>query len=316
ASQPPSRTGALAAVQTGDAAATPAGEAETVTFALPGDRVFPEGVACDPATGNFFVGSTEDGAVYRGNIGSGGAEAEVFLPAGGDGREAVTGLKVDDQGRLFVAGRMTGRVFVYDAVSGDLIQAFETPPTENTLINDIAMTEDAAYVTDSFRPVLFRIPLDAAGVGELEEWLDLDGTPIAYGDGFNLNGIAATPDGRSLLTVHYDRGELFRIDIEDQSVTQVDLGGASLETADGILLDGETLYVVLGGPGEIVPVTLSEDLTTGEVGEPFADPSFRNPTTLAACGDGRLLVVNSQLDMAGEGGAPELPFTVSSIAIP
>lgn len=290
----------------------------TIAFALPGGRVFPEGVACDPASGNFFVGSTEDGTVFRGNVRSGAAGAEVFLPPGADGRDAVTGLKVDERGRLFVAGRRTGRAFVYDATSGRLIKALRTPPSERTLINDVAVTDDAAYFTDSFRPTLFRVPLTANGVGEMEPWLDLTGTPIAYGTGFNLNGIAATPDGRFLLAVHYDAGDLYRIDTRTREVTRVDLGSrnGTLTTGDGILLDDQALYVVRGGPGEIVPVNLSADLTRGEVGEAFSHPSFRAPTTIAACGDGRLLVVNSQLNMEGGGGLPELPFTVSSIPIP
>ena len=44
----------------------PAGEqgTETESFALPGEAVYPEGVAYDPSTGGFFIGSTRDGAVY------------------------------------------------------------------------------------------------------------------------------------------------------------------------------------------------------------------------------------------------------------
>lgn len=311
------QAGTAGAGQSGEATpGTPTVAGAATTFALPGEEVFPEGVTCDPASGNFFVGSTADGTIYRGNVRSSAGAAAVFLPGGADGREAVTGLKLDGRGRLFAAGRRTGRAFVYDATSGDLIKAFETPQAESTLINDVAVTTDAAYFTDSFRPILFRVPLTEDEVGEMEPWLDLRGTAIAYGSGFNLNGIAATPDGRFLLTVHYDAGELYRIDTEDKTVTRVDLGGETLPTADGILLDGQTLYVVLGGPEEIVPVSLSEDLARGEVGDGFADPSFRDPTTIAASGDGRLLVVNSQLAMEGGGGAPELPFTVSIIPIP
>ena len=67
--------------------------------------------------------------------------------------------------------------------------------------------------------------------------------------------------------------------------------------------------------GLIVPVTLSEDYGSGTVGEGFSDPSFIYPTTIAKAGD-TLLVVNSQFNNRGEGASPELPFTVSRIAIP
>ncbi|MDF3016846.1 MAG: hypothetical protein K0R44_2071, partial [Thermomicrobiales bacterium] len=46
-------------------------------FALPAGGGFPEGVAYDAATGDFYVGSTIDGTIYRGNVETG--TVEVFL---------------------------------------------------------------------------------------------------------------------------------------------------------------------------------------------------------------------------------------------
>lgn len=40
-------------------------------------------------------------------------------------------------------------------------------------MNDLTFAGDAAYVTDSFRPVLYRIPRTADEVGDIEPWLDL-----------------------------------------------------------------------------------------------------------------------------------------------
>lgn len=292
----------------------PAGD-ETRIFTLPGEQIFPEGIAYDPATGDFFVGSTETGTVYRGNVEAEAAELTVFLEPGVDGREAVTGMKVDEQRRLWICGRQTGRAFVYDAASGELIRALETPRADRTLVNDVALTSDAAYLTDSFRPILFRVSHTTDEIGEIEAWLDFAGTPVEYTADFNLNGIAATPDGRFLIVVHFGNGKLFRVDVEDKAVSEIDLGGDSLTGGDGILLDGQTLYVVRDEEGVIVPVELAADLTSGEVGRGFGDPSFDYPTTIAKYDD-RLLVVNSQLDMAGGEAAPTLPFTVSSIRIP
>jgi len=291
------------------------------TYALPGERVFPEGVAVDKATGDFYVGSTQDGTIYRGDVEDPGEGAEVFLEGGDDGREAVTGMKVDGQGRLFAAGRSTGRAFVYDAGSGELIRAFETAREgEEGLINDVTFTEDAAYFTDSFRPVLWRVPLRGGEVGEIEPWLDFEGTPLRYEDGFNLNGISVSDDGRYLVAVRYNAGDLWRIDTETREVRRIDLGGEALTNGDGIMLDGRTLYVVRNDPGVISQVELSEDLSSGEVAGEINDPSFRFPTTIAEYG-GRLLVVNSQLNLEpggsmGTAAPPELPFTVSGVPLP
>lgn len=284
------------------------------TYTLPGNAVFPEGVTYRSSTGNFFVSSTTDGAIYRGTLN--GTSAQVFLPGGADGRTTAVGLKVSEAGQLFVAGGATGRMFVYDVNTGALVRAYDTPAAMNgTFINDVALTPDAAYFTDSRRPVLFRLARTASGVsGTLEAWLDLTGTPIAYGEGFNLNGIAATPDGKYLIVVQSNTGQLFRIRTADKAVTEIEFGG-TVKNGDGILLDGQTLYVSRNADKIIVPITLGADFTTGTVGTPFSDPTLMYPTTLAQAGN-RLLVVNSQFDKRGPNVTPTLPFTLSNIAIP
>src|SRR5438132_13147561 len=80
-------------------------------YFLPGDMVFPEGIAYQQGTGDFYVSSNQDGTIFRGNIGD--EMTQVFLPAGSDGRTTATGLKVDDEGRLFIAGASSGKIFVY-----------------------------------------------------------------------------------------------------------------------------------------------------------------------------------------------------------
>lgn len=279
-------------------------------YTLPGEAVYPEGVAYDPSTGDFYVGSTQSGTVYRGNVRDGPRELEVFLPGGMDGRTSVTGMKVAD-GRLFIAGRNTGRAFVYETASGELIRVLATPRSQRTLLNDVTVTDDAAYFTDSFRPILFRASITERGVGELMSWLDLRETVIPQGTGFNLNGIAATGDGCYLLTVHFDTGRLYRIDTRTREVVEVNLGGTRLTTGDGLWLEDTTLYVVRETPASVVTVELSGDLASGEPTATLTHPSFSLPTTLAKADD-RLLIVNSQLD----GTPPELPFSVTSLPLP
>jgi sugar lactone lactonase YvrE len=113
------------------------------TYALPGEQVFPEGVALNEATGNFFVGSTTDGTVFRGNLAELGEGAEVFLEPGGDERTTAVGMKVDPEGRLFVAGGDTGRIFVYDTNTGELVGSFSNDE-RMTFVNDVALTPDGS----------------------------------------------------------------------------------------------------------------------------------------------------------------------------
>lgn len=299
----------------------------TTTFPIPGERVFPEGITYDPVAGAFYVGSTEDGTIYRGDLATG--VIEPFLPPGQDGRTAVTGLKVDEAGRLVACGRRTGRIFVYDSASGAMLARFWNGLDEGTLINDAAIaTDGAVYVTDSFQPVLYRVDLEELTVGagptppsgiperETEVFLDFTGSALAYADGFNVNGIVATPDGRALIVVQFNTGLLYRIDLMTRDVAEVPLTGGDLRGGDGMALDGTTLWVLLDDTAELVRVELDAGGTRGDIVARLTDPSFAYPTTLALVGDGTALVVNSQLDMTGGGGSPVLPFTVSRILLP
>jgi sugar lactone lactonase YvrE len=286
----------------------------TERYVLPGEQVFPEGIAYRSDTGDFYVGSTTDGTVFRGNVEGSPKEADVFLEPESDGRTTAIGMEVDEEGRLFIAGGDTGSIFVYDTESADLVSRLDTPEAKATFLNDVAVTPDGrAYVTDSMRPVLFRVTSTGDGAGEAETWLNFEGTPAEYEEGFNFNGIDATEDGRYLVAVQSNTGELFRIDTESKEVVQINLGGETLTNGDGLLLDGRTVYVVRNEQELIVPVKLSGEYISGAVGEPFSDPSFAFPTTIAKT-DGRLLVVNSQFDK--QEGEPELPFTVSSVEVP
>lgn len=314
---PNAPTGGTASAEAPAAAQTPAaGTAEGVdsslptSYTLPGEAVFPEGVSYNPATGKFYVGSTTDGTLYEGDVASG--EVRIFSAGGADGRTTAIGTKVDNNGNLWIAGGGTGQMFIYNTADGSLVAKYTTPQVEQTFLNDVALTPDgSAYFTDSFRPILFKI--SGTEGGEAESWLDFTGTPIQYSEGFNLNGIAATPDGRYLLTVHSPTGNLFRIDTNSQEIIQVNTDGAELTAGDGILLVGNTLYVSRNMFGEIVPVTMSEDYSTGTAGAALTDPSFIYPTTIAQA-DGSLLVVNSQFN--NREGTPQLPFTVSRIPLP
>jgi hypothetical protein len=297
-------TSDMAMVEDADAALLPA------SYALIGDAVFPEGVAYNPASGKFYVGSTGDGTLFEGDVASG--EVTVFSEGGSDGRVAAIGMKVDENGYLWVSGGNLGQMFVYNTADGSLVASYTTPEVEGTFINDVTIAPDgAAYFTDSFRPTLFKIS-DTAG-GEAESWLDFNGTVLEYGEGFNLNGIAATPDGQYLLTIHSPTGSLYRIEVATKEVTLVDTGGAELTAGDGILLVGDTLYISRNSFGQIVPVAMSADYSTGTAGAAITDDSLIYPTTIAYV-DGTLLVVNSQFN--NRGGTPELPFSVSRVSLP
>src|SRR3954452_16892863 len=150
----------------------------------------PEGIAAG-ADNALYVGSIPTGAVIRVDARTGRGRVVV---AGRDGR-AATGLKVSG-GRLFVSGAGTGKAWVYSARSGRQLAAYQLAPRgSDTFVNDVVVTAQGAYFTDSRRNAIYRVPLGLSAA----QTINLSGIPLQAGN--NLNGIVATPDGKSLVAV-------------------------------------------------------------------------------------------------------------------
>jgi sugar lactone lactonase YvrE len=243
----------------------------------------PEGIAAGRRS-DLYVGSIPTGAVLRLNARTGASR--VVVP-GGPGRAAI-GLKLDRRNRLFVAGGMTGKAFVYDARSGAELGNLQLAvPGAESFVNDVALTRRAAYFTDSRRSALYAVATRSLQARTIE----LPAIPNEPGN--NLNGIVATRDGDTLLAVQTNAGRLWRIDPATGGATQVDLGGADLTNGDGLLLKGRTLYVVQNRDNRIAVVRLNADLTAGSVVTTISATAFDVPTTIAFL-RGELYAVNAR----------------------
>jgi sugar lactone lactonase YvrE len=256
------------------------------------DGFQPEGIASGTGT-TFYVGSIGTGAVFRGDLRTG--EGKLVVPDQA-GRSTI-GLKFDaPTGLLFVAGGPTGSAYVYDAETGATISAIQLE-TMMSFINDVVVTKDAAYFTNSFQPILYKVPLES--IAESPAMPEVIKIPLS-GDyesvpGFNANGIAATPNGKSLIIVNSTVGALYLVDPETGVATLIDLGTGTVPNGDGILLHGKTLYVVQNFLNQIAVVELSSDLSSGTITTTITTPLFRIPTTVARFGS-TLCVVNARFD--------------------
>jgi sugar lactone lactonase YvrE len=262
----------------------------------------PEGIATGDGT-SFYAGSRAAGAVWKGDLRTGEGSVLVQPRTG----RVATGLMVDRRDRLFVSGANTGQAWVYDADDGTELAAF-TLATTPTFINDVVVTREAAWFTDSMKPVLYRIPIGRRGALGAPETVALSGDYV-HQMGFNLNGIDATRDGRTLIVVQSNTGKLFTVD--RRGVTEeIDLGGATVTNGDGILLDGRrTLYVVRNQLNQIAEVRLSRDLESGRVVDTITDPGFDIPTTIDEFGNS-LYAVNARFNTPP---TPQTPYWVTRV---
>jgi sugar lactone lactonase YvrE len=257
----------------------------------------PEGIEVGRGT-TFYVGSVASGAIYRGNLRTG--SGRVLVPAAA-GRSA-TGIELDQRNRLFVAGAATGNAFVFDARTGGLLRTYRLADAP-TFINDVVVTSDAAYFTDSSKPVLYKIPITGGGALGEAQTIPLGGDYTHVANAFNLNGIDATANATQLLAVQTVNGRLYRIDPTTGSAKTIQLAnGESVRNGDGILLDGRTLYVVQNQNNAVAVIGLSPDLGSGTVRTRLTHPEFRVPTTIDDLGQ-RLYAVNARFGIANPGGA-------------
>lgn len=288
------------------------------TIDLPASISFPEGIAYDEVGGALYTGSALDGALIRIDPAT-GAIVEVAaagtLVSGDDiPFPTVLGMEIDNQRRLWIAGGRTGKAWVVSAADGAVLREVTVPSVGTSLLNDVALVAASAYFTDTFVPTLWRLPVQDDGtIGEIEPWLDLTGTPIPYGEGAGLNGIVATPNGQNLLVVHMGQGLLFAIDVATKEIRQIDTGGEDLTGADGLVLDGNTLYVIRQTAVEIATLELDEAMTSATVVSRFTDPTLAWPATASKVGD-ELIVVNTQFNTR-EDSSTVLPFTLLRLPV-
>jgi len=242
----------------------------------------PEGIAIGKGN-TFYVGSIPTGRVWKGNLRNG--QGSVLVPE--RGRMAV-GVGIDQRNRLFVAGGPTGDGYVYNARTGADIAQFNFTD-EASFVNDVVVTKRAAWFTDSTRPFLYKVPIGRRGQLGQAQSVPLTGD-IVYQSGFNVNGIDATPNGKTLIIVQTNTAKLFKVN--RQGVAR-EISGATVP-GDGILLHGRTLYAVVRSPQDgVLVLRLSPNLRSGRVLRTLTSADLEEPTTIDEHGS-RLYAVNAR----------------------
>ena len=273
------------------------------------DDFQPEGIAVGEGT-TFFVGSLRDGDIYRGDLHTG--EGEVWADVTG---RVSAGMRVDE-GRhwLVVAGGPTGHGWVYDTDDATTTADLALGPPGTAFVNDVAITRDALYFTDTFSPTIYKVPIGADGSFGATEPIAVTGPAAATG-GFGLNGIDSTHRG-SLIVDHTALGILALVDPDTGVSTTIPLSGPPLAAGalDGLQLEGRTAWVVQNFDNSLARVKLSPDLTSGRVVEVIRSDLFRVPTTVARHGS-TLALVNARFDLGspppfGPGAPPGTDFDV------
>ncbi len=276
-----------------------------VAFEIPDPNYIPEGIAWDPVSKRFFVGSVAQRRVMQ--VDAAGKATPFSDPA--DGLQSVLGLAVDARRRLLhvvstsaltEAGRkhLLNAVVTYDLESGRRKSAVRIAKAGQ--LNDVAVAPNGdLYTTDSETGAVWRVRNGAAAI------------VLRPGTVRDTNGIAVTEDGKAVYAAHSTG--IVRIDAATGSAQPV--ANRLRETVAGI--DG--LYAYRGdllgvqnvtNPGRVIRVKLSPDgksVKAVETLQSHHNPNFDEPTTGAVANDVLYVLGTTQVSRLNDKGELEKP---------
>ena len=230
--------------------------------------LIPENVAYDPKTGAFFAGSMYKAKIIR--IAPDGAVTD-FVPSRRDHLLGVLGMKVDSARRelwaatgnfgqqppmevLDPASEGRGALFRFNLDSGKLIRAYWGPGTKEkpVLFNDLVITPEGDVYATAGLGGIWRVRSDSDAI-----------EPFVAPPGSFFNGIAITPDGRTLFAASHFEGPM-KIDIAKKTHSLLDLApGVALGGIDGLYVHENSLVAIQNGtdPVRVLRAWMNPEMT-------------------------------------------------------
>lgn len=231
---------------------------------LPDERLHPEDVAFDPATGRLFVSSVRQRKVVA--LLPDGRVTD-FADGGDAGFDAVLALAVDSaRGRLWLTTsvvpeqdggpHLPAAVVAVDLERGAVIGRWNVADSAEHVLGELVIGPDGmVWATDSRSPRVFRVDAPDGSGGTLGDagWTSRDWV--------SLQGFAIAPEGDIAWIADWTTG-LFRIDLAGGAVTPVE-GGPDhyLLGIDGLVaLDRHRLVAIQNGivPPRVIAMRLSD----------------------------------------------------------
>jgi len=252
----------------------------------------PEGIAIG-RDATAYVSSVGSGAIYKVNLATG--EGSFFV--GPQETQKALGMVYDQRtDLLYVAGHSSGNGLVFNGLTGELVANVQFTTDPDGLVNDVALADEVVYFTDSNLPLVYHLPLTAEHQPDLSATatISLTGEFEHLPGGINGNGIVATADGTTLIIAHTDLGKLYTVDAASGEATEFALDGEVEIYHDGLVLTGDTLYII-NYNDKIYEIALAPDWLSGTLVRTVTDPMLEAPAT-AAIYDDALYVVNARWD--------------------
>ncbi len=274
-------------------------------YEIPGEDLFPEGIAFDPQTRQFFVGSLEHGSVSR--IPGG---AIVVEPPEEEGWRSL-GLAVDSQARrlwICAEDREHGEIWAVEMSDWSRKRFSLEEVKANGRCNDLSVDpQGRVWITDPRNGAVYQGDIEA-GLSLLLEDEQLNGTFPGLGP----NGIVVAPDGESLILAVYKPSALFRLSLAGE-LSPIELSGESFGSddpiigADGLAFVGERLYVVFDD--QVSQLEFSAPQRAVVLAN-LRHPAVDHGLSTAAEAEGALYLLKGEVSRYVTNRDPELPFQI------
>ena len=283
-------------------------------FTLPERDLLTEGIAYDPRTGDFLVGSVHHRKILR--VERSGRVSQFVAPAR-DGLWAPLGMRADSaRGMLWVATTALPQMVGYDTADAGRsgLYAFDlatgalrgryllSPDGSPHALSDVVISRAGdVYASDSRAPVIYRL---SAGADTLKEFLR---SPLLL----SAQGMAFDPTERVMYVADYARG-LLRVDLATREIEPVPAAdGVVALGIDGLYAVGEDLVGVQNGvaPSRVVRLHLDGDgrrILAANVLE-RARPDYAEPTLGVVVKGALYYVANSQWERFRVDGTIDAP---------
>jgi WD40 repeat protein len=280
-------------------------------FSLPDKELITEGIAYDPRTGRFFIGSVRQRKIVVRE--KDGTVKDLSLPS--DGLYSVLGMKVDaKRGILWAASSAFPQmksfetaddgksgIFKYDLKTGKLLNKFLLSNDDgNHALGDLTLDQNGnVFASDSMSPTIYRVD---AKTDKLEVFLKSDSFA-------SLQGLTFSPDEKYLFAADYSLG-FFRIEIKSKNILQLlPAENVAVLGADGIYFHKGNIIAVQNGinPQRVVEFLLDPGFTkiTGCKILEANHADFNEPTLGVLNGDDLYFIANSQWELVNDKGELE-----------
>jgi hypothetical protein len=289
----------------------------TLLFTIPEHDLYPENIAYDPESGDYFLGSMGQSRILR--IRPDGSY-EDFVSGLEPTLQTSVGMKVDSQrrrlwvctGRYTLFGGATDGpsqtgVLLFDLDTGVLVRSWlMDQPGPAYIFNDLALASNGdAYVSTTLLGKIVRISPDS---DEME--------PLLVSPETQTNGITLDPTERYLF---FTLGRsISRLDLESGDLTDIPIPGEAGVGTDGMYFVDRSLVVVKPRLTQISRLFLNETLDAVERVEVLAegDPAFDYPTTGVVVGGHLVFVATSFADVPRNTESPRQHSDVLIYRVP